>query len=57
MSNKAARSVTFDVLRKGRVFESWTTTTHDIDEAKAEAIEALGLPPDVVLKKQPKESK
>ena len=40
------------VSRRGRDIDRWETTTADLEKATAEAIDLLGLPPDVVLRRE-----
>lgn len=39
----------FDVLLRGKKIDEWSTPTLDVERATAEAIDLLGLPPQVTL--------
>ena len=39
----------FDVLLRGKKIDEWATPTADVERATAEAIDFLGLPPQITL--------
>lgn len=45
----SARMYDYNIERAGRIIDTYLTPTSDIERAKVEAIDLLGLPPDISL--------